>query len=138
MTEGTGDEQRAGSLTVGVERFSTGKVVVGVAGELLAAEAMHQAITDELVRGPALLAVDLSEVTRVDAAGIDALVSAAYTAGESDISFCLVGAQGGPVEDEIVAADLTELFEVFASLTEAWESSRDRGTATERSAAVRH
>ena len=40
VTKGTGDEQRTGSLTVRVERFSTGIVVVRVAGELLAAVAM--------------------------------------------------------------------------------------------------
>ena len=123
MTEGTGDEQRAGSLSVSVERFSTGNVVVRVAGELLVAAAMQRAITDELMRSPARLAVDVSQVSRVDTAGIDALASAVAIAGESDISFCLVGVQGGPVEDAIASADLTELFDIFPSLTEAWEGS---------------
>ena len=123
MTEGTGDERRAGSLTVSVKRFSTGDVVVKVAGELLAALSMHRAIDDELKRSPARLAVDVSQVSRVDTAGIDALASAVAIAGESDISFCLVGVQGGPVEDAIASADLTELFDIFPSLTEAWEGS---------------
>jgi anti-anti-sigma regulatory factor len=121
VPEGTGDEQRAGSLTVGVKRFSTGDVVVCVAGELLAAEAMQQAIADELNRSPARLAIDLSQVTGVDNEGIEALASAAATAGESGISFCLVGVQEGPVDDAITAGDVIELFEVFPSLTEAWQ-----------------
>jgi hypothetical protein len=49
VTEGTGDEQRAG-CTVSVKRFSTGDVVVKVAGELLAALSKHRAIDDELRR----------------------------------------------------------------------------------------
>jgi anti-sigma B factor antagonist len=126
VTEGTGDERRAGSLTVSVKRFSTGDVVVKVAGELLAALSMHRAIDDELKRSPARLAVDLTRVTRVDTDGIMALALAATTAGESDISFCLVGVQGGPVEDAIAEADLTELFDVFPSLTHAWGVRTDR------------
>jgi anti-anti-sigma regulatory factor len=126
VTEGTGDEQRAGSLSVSVERFSTGNVVVRVAGELLVAAAMQRAITDELMRSPARLAVDLSRATRVDTDAIDALASAAATAGESDISFCLVGVQGGPVEDAIAAAELTELFDIFPSLTEDGRVRTDR------------
>ncbi|MCW2690581.1 MAG: hypothetical protein JWR37_5471 [Mycobacterium sp.] len=121
MTYGTDDEQESGSPTVSVERFSSGSVVVYVAGELLAAVALHQTITDELDRSPVRLAVDLSHVTRIDADVIDALVSAAVTAGGSDIGFCLIGVQGGPVEEAIAAADLTELFEVFPSLAEAWD-----------------
>ena len=72
---------------------------------------------------PVRLAVDLSQVTRVDTFGIDVVVSAAATAGESDTSLCLVGVQGGHVEVAIAAADLTDLFVVFRSLTEAWECS---------------
>lgn len=63
-------------------------------------------------------------VAHIDGAGIDALVSAAALAGESDISFCLVGVQGGPVAAALAAAELTELFEIFASVNHAWEDSR--------------
>jgi anti-anti-sigma regulatory factor len=44
-------------------------------------------------------------VTRIEADGIDALVSAAFQAGESDISLRLVGVQG-PVGAALAAADL--------------------------------
>jgi anti-anti-sigma regulatory factor len=70
------------------------------------------------MRSPSLFAVDLSGVTRVDGSGIDALVSAAGVAGESDISLCLVGALAGPVATALAAAGLTELFEICGSIDE--------------------
>ena len=45
------------------------------------------------------------------------LVLAAEAAGESDIPFCLSGVQGVPVQDALAEAELTELFEVFSSIT---------------------
>ena len=57
---------------------------------------MRRVVATELNRSPALLALDLSGVNRIDAEGIDALVSAATQAGESDISFCLIGVQRDP------------------------------------------
>jgi hypothetical protein len=51
------------------------------------------------------------------------LILAAAKAAESRISpFCLIGVQGGPIEDALAAAELTEMFEVFPSIDEAWES----------------
>jgi anti-anti-sigma regulatory factor len=123
VTEGMGDDLPAEAPIVSVERFSKRNVVVRVAGELLAAVAVHRAIAEQLKRSPARLAVDLSLVTRIDTDGILALALAAAAAGEADIMFCLVGVQGGPVEEAIAAADLTELFELFPSLAEAWERS---------------
>jgi hypothetical protein len=38
-------------------------------------------------------------------------------AGESDIPFCLSGVQGVAVQDALAEAELTELFEVFSSIT---------------------
>jgi ABC-type transporter Mla MlaB component len=58
---------------------------------------MRQVVATELKRSPALLALDLTRVDGIDTEGIATLVSAATQAGESDISFCLVGAQAGPV-----------------------------------------
>jgi anti-anti-sigma regulatory factor len=79
---------------------------------------MRRVVANELNRSPALLALDLSGVNRIDAEGIDALVSAATQAGESDVSFCLVGVHEGPVEAALAEAELSELFEIFASLTD--------------------
>ena len=79
---------------------------------------MRQVVATELNRSPALLALDLTGVSRIDTEGIAALVSAATQAGESDISFCLVGAQAGPVGAALADAELTELFEIFTSLSD--------------------
>ncbi|MDT5369293.1 MAG: anti-sigma factor antagonist [Mycobacterium sp.] len=79
---------------------------------------MRRVVATELKRSPALLALDLSGVNRIDAEGIDALVSAATQAGESDISFCLVGVHAGPVGAALAEAELSELFEIFATLSD--------------------
>ena len=73
---------------------------------------MRRVVADELNRSPALLALDLTAVSCIDAEGIDALVLAATQAGESDISFCLVGVHGHPVGTALADAELTELFEI--------------------------
>lgn len=100
--------------------------MVDVVGDLSgdAAEAVKRTIADELARSPALLVVDLSGVARVDADGVDALASSAATAGESDISFCLVAPRASPIHDALAAAVLLELFEIFWSVDEAVEDSR--------------
>ena len=115
-----GSQTQTCSVTVDVKRSPTNKSVIHVSGELLrgASATMRQVVATELNRSPALLALDLSGVNRIDAEGIDALVSAATQAGESDISICLVGVQAGPVEAALADAKLTELFEIFTSLTD--------------------
>jgi anti-anti-sigma factor len=90
------------SITVDVKRSAT----------------MRQVVATELKRSPALLALDLTRVDRIDTEGIATLVSAATQAGESDISFCLVGAHAGPVRAALADAELTELFEIFTSLSD--------------------
>jgi anti-anti-sigma factor len=106
------------SVTVDVKRSPTDKSVIHVSGELArgATATMRQLVATELTRSPALLALDLTGVNRIDTEGIAALVSAATQAGESDISFCLVGAQAGPVRAALADAELTELFEIVTSL----------------------
>jgi anti-sigma B factor antagonist len=118
--------RRAESVTIDVQRVVAGANVVRVIGDLRAdtAWALHRTVAEKLMRSPALLALDLSEVERIDGAGVDALVSAAALAGESGISFCLVGVQAGPVGTALAAADMTELSEIFPSVNEAWEDSR--------------
>jgi anti-sigma B factor antagonist len=115
-----GRQTQTCSVTVGVKRSPTDKSVVHVSGELLrgATATMRRVVATELKRSPALLALDLSGVIRIDAEGIDALVSAATQAGESDISFCLVGVHAGPVGAALAEAELSELFEIFATLSD--------------------
>lgn len=115
-----GRQTQTCSVTVGVKRSPTDTSVVRVSGELLrgATATMRQVVATELERSPALLALDLSGVIRIDAEGIDALVSAATQAGESDISFCLVGVHAGPVGAALAEAELSELFETFVTLSD--------------------
>jgi hypothetical protein len=61
--------------------------------------------------------VPLSEVTGIDVDGVYALGVSSGGAGESDIPFCLSGVQGVAVLDALAEAELTELFEVFSSIT---------------------
>jgi anti-sigma B factor antagonist len=115
-----GRQTQTGSVTVDVKRSPTNKSVIHVSGELArgATAPMRRVVATELKRSPALLALDLSGVNRIDAEGIDALVSAATQAGESDISFCLVGVHAGPVGAALAEAELSELFEIFATLSD--------------------
>jgi anti-sigma B factor antagonist len=112
-----GRQTQTCSVTVDVKRSPTNKSVIYVSGELLrgATATMRRVVANELNLSPALLALDLTGVNRIDAEGIDALVSAATQAGESDISFCLVGVHGHPVGAALADAELMELFEIFAA-----------------------
>ena len=58
------------------------------------------------------------------------LVVAAEAAGESDIPFCLSGVQGVPVQDALAEAELTELFEVFSSITRRGRGLDKRAVST--------
>jgi anti-sigma B factor antagonist len=106
---------------VDVQRFPTGQSVVRVRGELIrdTPSQLTRIIEEELMRAPSPLVLDLSAVTHINAAGVDALVSAATLAGESDISLCLAGVEGCPAWVALATADLTELFEVVASVDDA-------------------
>lgn len=109
------------SVRFDVQRFPSGKCVVRVMGELIrdATSQMIWIVEEELARVPSPLVLDLSAVTDINANGVDALVSAATLAGESDISLCLVGVEGRPTGDALAAADLTELFEVVSPSDDA-------------------
>jgi anti-sigma B factor antagonist len=123
---GEGSVRLPEPATINVQRFVTGKNVIHVRGGLCgdAVPALHRIIAEELSRFPALLTLQLSGVASIDGAGIDALVRASSLAGESDISLCLTGVRGGPVVAALVAAGVTELFEIFESVADAWEHVR--------------
>jgi anti-sigma B factor antagonist len=108
-----GRQTQTYSVNIDVKRSPTNKSVIYVRGELLrgTTATMRRVVADELNRSPALLVLDLSGVIRIDTEGIDALVSAATQAGESDISLCLVGVHGHPVGTALADAELLELFE---------------------------
>jgi anti-sigma B factor antagonist len=115
-----GRRTQTSSVTIDVKRSPTNNSVRHVSGELLrgATATTRRIVATELNRSPALLALDLSGVNRIDAEGIAALVSAATQAGESDISICLVGVHAGPVEAALAEVELNELFEIRATLSD--------------------
>lgn len=106
------------SVRLQVQRSPTNTSVVHVDGPLLSdtTAPMRRTVADELMRSPEVLALNLTGVTNIDSAGVDALTSAAMQAGESDIGFCLVGAHQGPVAAALTDADLTDLFEIVPTL----------------------
>ncbi|MCW2659744.1 MAG: hypothetical protein JWP83_896 [Mycobacterium sp.] len=116
-----GNGKRARSITINVQRLTAGSTVVHLVGDLIgdATAAMQQTLVDELSRAPTQLIVDLSAITRIDAGGVRALAAAAAVAGESDRAFCLVDGRAGPVQAAIAAEQLSELFEIFSSISEA-------------------
>jgi anti-anti-sigma regulatory factor len=120
-----GEETGARSIAVSVQRLTDGNTVVRLGGDLIgdATAAMRQALIDELSRAPAQLIVDLSTITRIDAGGVHALAAVAAVAGESDHAFCLVAGEAGPVQAALAAEQLSELFEIFSSVSEAVQDS---------------
>ena len=122
----SGNEKRNRSLVINVQRLTAGNTVVHVVGDLIgdATAALQQALMDELSRAPAQLIVDLSALTGIDAGGAHALAAAAAVAGESDRAFCLVTGNAGAVQAALAAEQLSELFEIFSSVSEAVQDSR--------------
>ena len=102
------------SAGVEVRRKILDSSVICIRGGLstAAAASVWQTVETEFRRTPGLVALDVSGVTEIDAAGVGVLMAAADRAGESDISLCLVGADDGVVGTALAAADVTELFEI--------------------------
>jgi anti-anti-sigma regulatory factor len=110
-----------------VRQLAGGDTVVHLMGDLIgdaAAAAMQQTLVDQLSRAPRRLIVNLSAVTRIDALGVHALASAAAVAGESDHAFSLVDGEAGRVRAALAAENMTELFDVFSSVSEAVHDPR--------------
>lgn len=130
---GAGTGRQTGPVDITVRHIASSEIVVQVTGELCgdSGAVLRRVAAHELTQSPSPLALDLSEVKRIDVSGIDALVSAAELAAESDISLRLVGAHAGPVAAALAAAQLTEMFEIVASIDEC-EPIPDAHTDVER------
>jgi anti-sigma B factor antagonist len=118
--DGPSEENGERSSSVSVQRFLLDDgTIVSVAGEICGeAWPLIQCLAEELNSRPAQLIVDLSEVTRIDAAGIDILVNAAARASEADIALCIAGVHGA-VMDAFDASGLLEMFEIFPTVSDA-------------------
>jgi anti-anti-sigma factor len=104
-----------------VQRLPAGITAIRAAGDLNGetSSQLHSLLGEELLREPAQLVLELSNLVSVDNAVLDALVSASAVAGESDISFCLVASDASPVVATLVEAGLIERFEVFPTVCAA-------------------
>jgi anti-anti-sigma factor len=114
-------EQQSRSLQCVVQRLPAGIAVIRATGDLdrETRSQLHSLVTDELLREPAQLVIELSNVASVDTAAVDVLISASAVAGESDISFCLVASPASPVVATLAEAGLIERFEVFPTVCAA-------------------
>jgi anti-anti-sigma regulatory factor len=104
-----------------VQRLPAGVTVIRAIGGLDSdtSSQLYSLVADELLREPAQLVLELSNLVSVDNAVVDALVSASAVAGESDISFSLVASHASPVVATLAEAGLIERFEVFPTLRAA-------------------
>jgi anti-anti-sigma factor len=120
-----GQGRRARSIAIDVQHLAVGDTVVHLIGDLVedAAAEVQQTLIDQLSRAPKRLIVNLSAVIRIDSSGVDALVSAASVAGEADHAFCLVDGEAGRVNAALAAVRVTDLFEIFTSVSEAVQNS---------------
>jgi anti-sigma B factor antagonist len=107
------------STHIDIRRALVDTSVISIQGELCrpTTTSVWRTVEAELRRAPDSVALDLSDVTGIDAAGLGVLVCTAISAGESDISFCLVGAREGAVGAALAQANLTELFEIVPAGT---------------------
>jgi anti-anti-sigma factor len=114
-------KRQSRSLPDVVQRLPAGITVIRATGDLdgETSSALYSLVTDELLREPAQLVLELLNLASVDNAAVDALVSASAVAGESDISFCLVASPASPVVATLAEAGLIERFEVFPTVSAA-------------------
>ena len=112
------EEQQSRSLPWVVQRLPAGITVIRATADLNGetSSQLYSLVADELLQEPAQLVLELSNLTSVDNAAVDALVSASAVAGESDISFCLVAPHASPVVTTLAEAGLHERFEVFPTV----------------------
>ena len=111
------------SLRIETYTVAAGTVVIRVVGDFCGegAAAVRLTLAGQLTGSPEVLIVDLSEIARIDAVGIDTLHSAAELAAEEDIGLGLVASPEGAVRAALDEADSTDAFEIFSSVSDALE-----------------
>ncbi|HEY7593532.1 MAG TPA: STAS domain-containing protein [Actinophytocola sp.] len=112
------DSGNAFDVTVDVERHDTA-VVLRVAGELdmLTTPKLQECITRELAAGPAVLVIDLSDVTFLASSAMAAIVSAHQEAGER--SAVRIVATSRETARPLEVAGLNTYLAIFPTLEDA-------------------
>lgn len=108
-------------LEIEAHTVTAGTIVIRVAGDFCGdgAARTRRTLAGELTGSPAVLILELSDVARIDAEGVDTLHLAAELAAEEDIGLCLVAPAQGAVRAALDAVESTDTFEIFSSVTEA-------------------
>ena len=108
-------------LEIETYRATAGTNVIGVVGDFSGegAVSVRRTLAGELTASPAVLVLDLSQVARIDAEGVDALHMAAELSANEDIGLCLVAPAQGAVRTALDAAECTDTFEIFSSVSAA-------------------
>jgi anti-anti-sigma regulatory factor len=103
------------------QTVTAGTIVLRVAGDICGQGGirLRRTLVGELTGCPQMLILDLTQITRIDAGGINTLHLAAELTAEEDIGLCLVAPAQGAVRAGLEAAKSTEIFEIFSSVTEA-------------------
>lgn len=112
------DGMRATARTV------QGARVLAVSGviDMVTAPVLTAHLRDEIVAGPAVLIVDLTEVELLSSAGLEALVTARNLGGKA--TSVVIVADGPGTSRPIRLTGLDELLPVYAALPEALSDSR--------------
>lgn len=115
------EEGNVGCLTIETRMMATGTIMIRVTGDICGdgADRLRRTVADELTDSTDIVVLDLRQVTRIDARGIDTLHSAAELTGEEDIGLCLVAPAGGAVTTGLAAVKSVDVFEIYSSVTEA-------------------
>jgi anti-anti-sigma factor len=121
VSGGDVEEQEGSSFSSTVQRLPAGITIIRANGDLDSetSSQLYVVVTGELRREPAQLVLELSNLKSLDSAAVEALVSVSASAGESDISFCLVASNASPVVRTLAQGGLIERFEVFPTVCAA-------------------
>ena len=124
VSEGDIEGQQDGSFSYTLQRLPAGITIIRSTGDLNSetSSQLYMCVEDELLRGPAQLVLDLSNLTTFDNGAVGALVSSSAVAGESDISFCVVASHASPVVTTLAQAGLIERFEIFPTACAATDN----------------
>ena len=121
MPRNAGGTLNENSLKIEAYTEAEGIIVIRLSGDLCGegAARVRRTLTSELAGAPTIVILDLTQIARIDADGIDTLHVAAELTADEDIGLGLVAPEAGAVRAGLGGAGATNPFEIFASVSEA-------------------